>query len=203
MQEINYYFDQTKENHPFIFELEANRNSFPPANALRIAPQFKDGYHPCEKNGEWIQVKDYRNTDVYSKKTGEKIIINNVGNLHEELTTIIPDCEYPIFDETSQKFIIDESRSVIYIPQLLSRFQALTILKLTKLKDGITLYKAIDEYINTLSDDIVDDVTAKTAWSVSQEFRRDSVFIQLVQSRFKLTDEAIDDIFIKGSKITA
>jgi len=88
------------------------------------------------------------------------------------------------------------------IPQALSRFQALTVLKLTKLDDGQTLYKATDEYINSLSDDTVENLIAKTVWETAQEFRRDSALIKLVQNTFELTDGRVDEIFIEGAKIT-
>lgn len=203
LQNINYYFDSTDTNHPFSFSLESNSNSVCPDNALRTKPEFKDGYCPCEKNGEWVLVKDYRNTDVYSKKTGEKIVINEVGELSGELTIIPPDCEYPIFDEKLQKFVIDQSRAVINKPEIFSRFQALTVLRLTKLNDKTTLYKATDDYINSLSDDSVENITAKTAWETAPEFRRDSALIQLIQRKFELTDNLVDELFVNGADITA
>lgn len=89
------------------------------------------------------------------------------------------------------------------IPQALSRFQALTILKLTKLDDGNTLYQATDEYINSLDNDSIENITAKTAWETAQEFRRDSTLIQLAEKLFGLSNEQVDDMFIYGAKITA
>jgi hypothetical protein len=46
---INYYFDNTNELKPFTHELEANDNTLPPDNALRVEPKFKDGYWHVKK----------------------------------------------------------------------------------------------------------------------------------------------------------
>jgi len=89
------------------------------------------------------------------------------------------------------------------VPQTLSRFQALTVLKLTKLEDGQTLYKATDDYINSLSDDSIENITAKTAWETAHEFRRDSALISLAEKMFNLSNKQVDEMFINGSKITA
>ncbi|WP_392563182.1 hypothetical protein RHO12_12605 (plasmid) [Orbus sturtevantii] len=97
-------------------------------------------------------------------------------------------------------FVSDEQ---ITVPQSLSRFQAMTVLKLTKLEDGITLYQATDAYINSLDNDSVESITAKTAWETAQEFRRDSTLIQLAGKLFNLTDEQVDKMFFEGAKIKA
>lgn len=89
------------------------------------------------------------------------------------------------------------------VPSYLSRFQAITILKITKLSKDKSLYQATDDYINSLSDDSLENITAKTAWETAQEFKRDSSLIKIAQSMFKLTDDQVDDMFKKGAKITA
>ncbi|WP_392552933.1 hypothetical protein RHO14_03450 [Orbus wheelerorum] len=99
--------------------------------------------------------------------------------------------------------MLSVSDEQIAVPQALSRFQALTVLKLTKLENGNTLYQATDEYINSLSDDTVENITAKTAWETAQEFRRDSNLIQLAEKIFSLSNEQVDEMFIQGAKITA
>lgn len=89
------------------------------------------------------------------------------------------------------------------VPDPLSRFQALTILKLTKLDGTKTLYQATDDYINSLDGDTVENITAKTAWETAQIFKRNSALIGLAQKLFKLTDEQVDEMFKQGAKITA
>ncbi|WP_392560846.1 hypothetical protein RHO12_06475 [Orbus sturtevantii] len=89
------------------------------------------------------------------------------------------------------------------IPQLLNRFQMLTILRLTKLDDGSSLYQSADNYINALADDTIERVTVKTAWETAQEFCRDSTFIGMIQTEFKLTDVQVDNLFKQGIDIKA
>lgn len=52
---INYYFNNEfdKENkyRPYTHELEANDDTLPPDNALRVAPPEKYGFKACEQNG--------------------------------------------------------------------------------------------------------------------------------------------------------
>jgi len=86
------------------------------------------------------------------------------------------------------------------VPVALSRFQALTVLKLLKLDDGQTLYKATGDYINSLSDDSIKNITVKNVWETVQEFRRDFALIKLAQNTLKLTNEQVDDIFVKSAK---
>ncbi|WP_392562473.1 hypothetical protein RHO12_03050 [Orbus sturtevantii] len=99
--------------------------------------------------------------------------------------------------------MLSVSDEQIAVPQSLSRFQAMTVLKLTKLENGNTLFQATDAYINSLDNDSVENITAKTAWETAQEFRRDSALIQLAEKLFSLTNKQVDEMFIQGSKITA
>jgi len=61
----------------------------------------------------------------------------------------------------------------------------------------------VTEYINSLSDDSIENITATTAWETAQEFRRDSALIQLAEKMFGLSNDQVDEMFINGSKITA
>ena len=82
----NHYFDNNKPLRPYTFSADANANSESPENALRTEPEFKDGYHPCEKGGKWIQVEDHRKATVYSTQTGERVEVKEVGALPEQVT---------------------------------------------------------------------------------------------------------------------
>lgn len=62
----NYYFNTEHTLKPFTHALEANENTLPPTNALRIAPDLKEGYWPCEKDGAWVFVEDHRCKTIYS-----------------------------------------------------------------------------------------------------------------------------------------
>ena len=103
---INYYFDNTNELKPFTHELEANDDTLPPDNALRIAPEFKDGHWPCEKNGEWIQIEDHRDEIVYNIETKESSKIDYLGPIKTGFTLLIP-FQFSKWDE--EKWVLDEN----------------------------------------------------------------------------------------------
>lgn len=88
---INYYFNQTDELHPYTMTAEANDNTIAPDNALRIKPEFKDGFHPCEKNGAWVLIEDNRGTKIYSTETKQELTIDYLGKVKDGYTTKKPE----------------------------------------------------------------------------------------------------------------
>ncbi len=98
MGKINYYYNQDHKMHPYTGFSYANEGSLPPLNALRIEPDFKEGFCPCEKEGAWINVPDYRGVTAYNKETARPVKIDDVGELPDNLTTIAPDVEFPKWD---------------------------------------------------------------------------------------------------------
>ncbi|QYN44512.1 tail fiber assembly protein [Gilliamella sp. ESL0441] len=102
---INYYFDNTNEFKPFTHELEANIDTLPPDNALRIPPEFKNGCWPCEQNGTWILVEDNRGKTVYNINTKESSTVDYLGKIKEGHTQLEP-FEFCKWD--GKKWILDE-----------------------------------------------------------------------------------------------
>ncbi|PXY91437.1 tail fiber assembly protein [Gilliamella apis] len=102
---INYYFDNTNELKPFTHELEANDDTLPPDNALRIAPEFKDGYWPCEKNGKWGLVEDNRGKTVYSIETKVQDKIDYLGKIKSGFTELEP---FEFCKWNGEKWVLDE-----------------------------------------------------------------------------------------------
>ena len=88
-----------------------------------------------------------------------------------------------------------------YIPDTLSRFQMLSILKISKLDNGKSMYQVVDNFINELSDDSPDNIIIKTAWDTAPEFRRDSLLVTAAQKRLKLSDAEADELFKNGAKL--
>lgn len=107
MTVINYYFNQEHPLHPFTVEGYANKDSFSPVNALRTEPELKDGFWPCEKNGVWVLVPDYRGTKVYDIATAQESEINELGELPDGVTTIAPDVEFPKWN--GKKWVTDKA----------------------------------------------------------------------------------------------
>ncbi|WP_099139605.1 tail fiber assembly protein, partial [Xenorhabdus mauleonii] len=106
MTVINYYFDDKHPLHPFFGDDYANTDSFQPVNALRTAPEFKAGFHPCEQDGAWLLVPDYRGTKVYDVTTAQEWVIKELGNLPNGVTTIRPEVEFPVW--SGQKWVTDQ-----------------------------------------------------------------------------------------------
>lgn len=98
MEKINYYYNQDHEMHPYTGFSYANIESLPPLNALRIEPDFQECFCPCEKNGAWVNVRDYRGVTAYDKETVSRVVINDVGELPDNLTTIAPTVEFPTWN---------------------------------------------------------------------------------------------------------
>lgn len=91
---INYYFnnefDKEKKYRPFTHELEANNDTLPPDNALRIVPEFKDGFISCEQDGKWVLVEDNRDKTAYNIETKEAVKIDYIGEIKKGFTLLEP-----------------------------------------------------------------------------------------------------------------
>lgn len=107
MTKINYYFNDEHPLRPFVDSGYANKNSFPPVNALRTEPEFKAGFHPCECDGAWIMIPDHRGIKVYDITTAQESEINELGELPDGVTTIAPDVEFPKWN--GKKWVTDKA----------------------------------------------------------------------------------------------
>ena len=87
---INYYFDDTDELKPYTHQLDANDDTLPPDNALRVAPQFEAGFHPCENSGGWVLVEDNRGKTAYNVETRESSQIDYLGEIKQGFTLLEP-----------------------------------------------------------------------------------------------------------------
>ena len=89
-----------------------------------------------------------------------------------------------------------------YIPDTLSRFQMLSILKISKLDSGESMYQVVDNFINKLSDDSPDNIIIKTAWDSASEFRRESLLVSEIRKHLNLSAAEIDDLFKNGAQLS-
>ena len=103
---INYYFDNTNALKPYTHQLDANDDTLAPDNALRVKPEFKEGFHPCEKNGEWIQIEDHRDKTVYDIETKESAKVDYLGPIKTGFTFLKP-FQFSKWDE--EKWVLDEN----------------------------------------------------------------------------------------------
>ncbi|MDL4385837.1 tail fiber assembly protein [Citrobacter braakii] len=107
MTVINYYFNHEHPLRPFIGADYANKDSFSPANALRVKPETPQGFWPCEQDGAWFFIPDHRGTKVYNATTAQQSEINELGELPDSVTTIAPDVDYPKWN--GKKWVTDKT----------------------------------------------------------------------------------------------
>lgn len=107
---INYYFNNQfdKENkyRPYTHSLEANDDTLPPDNALRIVPEEKEGFIPCEQNGKWILVEDNREKTAYYIETKEALKIDYLGKVKEGFTLLEP---FEFCKWENNEWVLDET----------------------------------------------------------------------------------------------
>lgn len=89
----NHYFDATDPLHPYLYSAAANPDSMPPDNALRIGPIHRDGFWPCETDGQWQYLPDHRGKTAYRTDNGQPETVQTVGELPAHLTLTAPPSE--------------------------------------------------------------------------------------------------------------
>ena len=102
---INYYFDNTNEMRPYTHKLDANEDTLPPDNALRVKPEFKEGFHPCEKDGGWHLVEDHRDKIVYDIETKVSAKVDYLGSIKAGFTLLEP---FQFSKWNGEKWVLDE-----------------------------------------------------------------------------------------------
>lgn len=74
----NHYFDIEHPLRPYMYSLPYTPGSIEPENALRVPlPESRPGFHPAEKNGEWVFVENHQGEEGYIN--GEKFTIKDYG----------------------------------------------------------------------------------------------------------------------------
>lgn len=116
----------------------------------------------------------------------------------------IPDDLIAITQKEAEDIIQKKQEAIAeaYIPDTLSRFQMLSILKISKLDSGESMYQVVDGFIKGLPEDTSDNIIIKTAWDTSPEFRRDSLLVTAAQKKLNLTDAETDGLFKKGGRLS-
>ena len=108
---INYYFDNTNKMRPYTYQLEANDDTLPPDNALRVKPEFKEGFHPCEKNGEWLLVEDHRDEIVYDIETKALSKVDYLGTIKTGFTLLEP---FQFSKWNGKKWVLDADEQTTF-----------------------------------------------------------------------------------------
>lgn len=100
LDENNYFVGMTVAD---LDPLNTNGNYLIPRLCI-IAdePELKTGYIPQWLSNAWKYIEDHRGETVYSKKTGEVVVINELGVLPATVTTIpCPDKYHQWSDKTN------------------------------------------------------------------------------------------------------
>ena len=108
---INYYFDNTNEMRPYTHQLDATDDTLSPDNALRVKPEFKEGFHPCEKNGEWVLVEDHRDEIVYDIETKASVKVDYLGSIKEGFTLLEP---FQFSKWNGKKWVLDADEQTTF-----------------------------------------------------------------------------------------
>lgn len=117
----NFYFDRTNPPHPYLYSLEANPDSLPPDNALRIEPQEKDGFWPCEIDGRWQYLPDHRGKTAYRTEDGAEIKIEALGELPEGLTFTPREHHLQTWDSKKKAWVLSKEAEAQLLAEAISR----------------------------------------------------------------------------------
>ena len=102
----NHYFDATDPLHPYLYSAAANPDSMPPDNALRIGPIHRDGFWPCETDGQWQYLPDHRGKTAYRTEDGAEVQIEQVGELPDGLTLTPRANAHQIWDTKTKAWVL-------------------------------------------------------------------------------------------------
>ena len=102
----NHYFDATDPLHPYLYSAAANPDSMPPDNALRIGPIHRDGFWPCETDGQWQYLPDHRGKTAYRTTDGAEVQIEQVGELPDGLTLTPRANAHQIWDTKTKAWVL-------------------------------------------------------------------------------------------------
>lgn len=105
----NFYFDPTDSLHPYLYSTTANPDSLPPDNALRIEPEERTGFWPCEAEGKWQYLPDHRGKTAYQTSDGAAVLIEKVGELPDGLTFTPRENEHQTWDAKAKAWVLDKA----------------------------------------------------------------------------------------------
>ena len=105
----NFYFDQTNPLHPYLYSTAANPDSLPPDNALRIEPEERTGFWPCEAEGKWQYLPDHRGKTAYQTSDGAAVVIEKVGELPGGLTFTPRENEHQTWDAKAKAWVLTKA----------------------------------------------------------------------------------------------
>lgn len=113
----------------------------------------------------------------------------DAGNPKAALWLLIPDPPGPEYRWNGSQWVAPP----VYVPQIVSRFQA----KAALLSAGLL------SQVETLIADPSTDIMTKLAWNEAIEFNRNSPTVLGLAKALGLTDEQVDALFVAAAQINA
>ena len=117
----NFYFDDTHPLHPYTYSAPANPDSLPPDNALRIEPQAKHGFWPCETDGRWQYLPDHRGKTAYRTGDGAAVVVEQIGELPDGLTFTPRENEHQTWDVQAKAWVLTEEAASRLLAEAVGR----------------------------------------------------------------------------------
>lgn len=162
-------FEMTESNRTIkIYNLSSSTNEFIgkgdafipantglPAYSTDIAPpDIADGFVAIfdSQSGEWSVVEDHRGETVYNILTGQAIIMNQLGNLPDDVVSIAPNGDFVKWN--GNEWVYDaEAEKNMQVTQAIQQKENLILLstsKIAPLQDAVDLEIATDDESKSL-----------------------------------------------------
>jgi hypothetical protein len=187
----NHHFDATDPLHPYLYSTAANPDSMPPDNALRIGPIHRDGFWPCETDGQWQYLPDYRGKTAYRTDNGQPETVQTVGELPAHLTLTAPPSELHQWNGKTWT-LSKEAAAAVKAEQQAEMWERIKAKRAQSCHAGI--------YINSIKKWMHSDLDSRQQYTFLRTLNKlpeDLVWKTLDNSFVPMTRELLDELTLK------
>lgn len=187
----NHHFDATDPLHPYLYSTAANPDSMPPDNALRIGPIYRDGFWPCETDGQWQYLPDYRGKTAYRTDNGQPETVQTVGELPAHLTLTAPPSELHQWNGKTWT-LSKEAAAAVKAEQQAEMWERIKAKRAQSCHAGI--------YINSIKKWMHSDLDSRQQYTFLRTLNKlpeDLVWKTLDNSFVPMTRELLDELSLK------
>jgi hypothetical protein len=147
LDENNYFVGMTTAD---LDPIESNGHYLIPRLCIEAEePEFKTGYIAQWIDEGWTYIADHRGEVVYSKKTGQKIKISELGELPTTVTTIPYPDSFHHWSEKENKWIMSPEAEAQKQQQIDNERQAKINILLSVATDKIAAYQDMIDFADT------------------------------------------------------
>lgn len=125
-----------------------------PADCTNIAPpDVPEGKVAVFNGAAWDLVEDYRNQTLYSKETGERIILTELGALPADITTVAPEGNFMRWNGEGWEKDTEAERAaaVSFAESEKKRLMQEATLSIETLQDAVDLGEATENEVSMLT----------------------------------------------------